>query len=162
MGSGGSMAPCTASRESLRRLFFQQFCPMAEKNGNKIFFCSRGYELVFEKIFCKDWNFQVWRNTWDAKTLWERWAHRLEIHLLHSYLLSDTRAVRCDLCQMWCGRIGKHCQMWALCSDHCGRRFWFRPKATFYPCGIAFQNTPSYLRPWCTLAFDKIKYSHTL
>ena len=113
MGSGGSMAPCTASRESLRRLFFQQFCPIWEKkNGNKIFFCSRGYELVFEKIFCKDWNFQVWRNTWDAKTLWERWTHRLEIHLLHSYLLSDTRAVRCDLCQMWCGRIGNHCQMW--------------------------------------------------
>ena len=104
--------PAQPRENHLGDCFFQQFCPMAEKNGNKIFFCSRGYELVFEKIFCKDWNFQVWRNTWDAKTLWERWAHRLEIHLLHSYLLSDTRAVRCDLCQMWCGRIGKHCQMW--------------------------------------------------
>ena len=45
----------------------------------------------------------------------------------------------------------------ALCSDHCGRRFWFRPKATFYPCVIAFQNTPSYLRPWSSMALDKTK-----
>ena len=46
--------PAQPRENHLGDCFFQQFWPMVEKNGNKIFLCPRGYELVFgKKYFAK-------------------------------------------------------------------------------------------------------------
>ena len=164
MGSGGSMAPCTASRESLRRLFFSAILPNGRKKRQQNFLLLQRLWTCFWKnilnilefpslkkhMKCLDSVGEVDTQTRDPSPTFLSfiWHTSCQMRPVSDVMrqnrepLSDVRP--------------------ALCSDHCGRRFWFRPKATFYPCVIAFQNTPSYLRPWCTLAFDKIKYSHTL
>ena len=95
------MAPCTASRESLRRLFFQQFWPMAEKTETKFSSAPEVMNLFSKKYFAKI-EISKFEETHDMLRLCGRSGHtdqRSISYILIFYLtheLSDATCVRCD------------------------------------------------------------------
>ena len=153
MGSGGSMAPCTASRESLRRLFFfQQFWPKFSSAPEvmNLFLKEKKlqrskFPILKKSMRCLDSVGEVGTQTRDPSPTFLSFIWHTSCQMRPvSDVMRQNREALSDVRP-------------ALCSDHCGRRFWFGPKATFYPCVIAFQNAPSYLRPWSSMALDKTK-----
>ena len=137
--------PAQPQENHLGDCFFQQFWPKVEKNGNTIFLCPRGYELVFEKNILQRSKFSILKKSMRClDSVWEVGTQtRDPSPTFLSFIWHTSCQMRPVSDVMRQNREPLSDVRPALCSDHCGRRFWFGPKATFYPCVIAFQNTPN-------------------
>ena len=142
MGSGGSMAPCTASRESLRRLFFfSNSGQWQKKTETKFSSAPEVMNLFLKKIFCKDQNFQFWRNPWDAiDSVWEVGTQtRDPSPTFLSFIWHTSCQMRPVSDVMRQNREPLSDVRPALCSDHCGADFDSDPKPLSIPVSLPFK-----------------------